>query len=73
MQLPLLTRAPVAAHKDVSAPLELRLRRNRQRRRRALIRRFATLACWSAGLLGAGAFVFALTLGAAQGLSLIHI
>lgn len=66
MQLPLLSRATMAAHEDVNASLGIRLRQIHQRRRRVFIRRLATAAFWSAGLLGAGAFVYALTLGVAQ-------
>jgi hypothetical protein len=66
MQLPLLIRAPMAAHQDVNASLGIRLRQIHQRRRRVFIRRLLTAAFWSAGLLGGAAFVFAVTLGVNQ-------
>ena len=46
--------------------LELRIRQVHQRRRRAFFRSIATVTLWSAGLLGAAAFVYALTVGVAQ-------
>lgn len=66
MQLPLLTRAPVAAHKGDSVPLKVRLRQIHRHRRRAFIRRVVKSAWWSAAILSTAAFGLALTLGLAQ-------
>jgi hypothetical protein len=66
MQAPLVARSPAAEHEDASAPLELRLRHIHQRRRKESIRRLASVAFWSFGLLAATAFVLALTLGVVQ-------
>jgi len=55
-----------AAQPGGQVPLELRLHELHRRRRRAAIRRFITAACWSAGFVGVGAFLIALTIGAAQ-------
>lgn len=65
MQLPLLTRTPAAPHNDLSAPLEIKLRRIHQRRRRAFIRRLVKIAGWGAAILCATAFVLATGLGTA--------
>lgn len=65
MQLPLVTRAPVAAQNELNASLEVRLRHIHRRRRRAVIRRLVKAACWSAGILGTAAFALAAGIGAA--------
>ena len=54
------------AHKAVGGTLELRIRQIHRRRRRALMRRAFTVAIWGTGIVCAGAFVYALTLGVAQ-------
>jgi hypothetical protein len=46
-------------------PLEVRLRRLHQRRRRAAIRRLMRVAFWSAGAIGVAAFVLILGIEAA--------
>jgi hypothetical protein len=63
MQVPLITRAPVAARQDPNSSLGIRLRQIHQRRRRVFVRRLVAAALWSAGLLGGAAFVFALAVG----------
>ena len=45
---------------DSIVPLEIKLRRLHQRRRRAAIRRLMKIAVWSAGAVGLAAFVLAL-------------
>jgi len=46
--------------RDTVVPLEIKLRRLHQRRRRAAIRRLMKVAFWSAGALGVAASVLAL-------------
>jgi hypothetical protein len=50
---------------DHVVPLEVKLRRLHQRRRRAAIRRLVRVAFWSAGALGVTAFVLVLGIEAA--------
>jgi fatty acid desaturase len=45
---------------DPVVPLEIRLRRLHQRRRRAAMRRLMRVAFWSAGAIGLAAFALAL-------------
>ena len=66
MQVPLLYRAQIEVHTAGGGTLDLRIRQIHRRRRRAFMRRAFTVAAWSAGLVGAAAFVYALTLGVAQ-------
>jgi hypothetical protein len=66
MQVPLLNRSSIEAHKTAGGTLELRIRQIHRRRRRALMRRAFTVAIWSAGIVCAAAFVYALTIGVAQ-------
>jgi hypothetical protein len=66
MRLLVSDRVPVTAVEDGSAPLNVRIRRLHQRRRRAVVRRLLKGAVWSAGLLGGVAFALAEGVGLVQ-------